>query len=776
MAETGLTSEEAARLAQEGKANVVPSKSNTSVRSIIIRNTFTYFNAIFALLAVAVIVAGSYKSLTFLPVIIANTVIGIVQQLRAKKVLDELALLDVSEYTAIRDGADARVASDALVLGDLVRLESGQQVPADAVVVSGEAGVNESLLTGEADEVQKAPGDELMSGSFIVAGTVVARLVRVGADSYASQLTAQAKQVKERPSQMVADIERIILVAGILVIPVGGLLYWRGQNMGLLVSESIMSGVSAVIGMIPEGLYLLVTVALVLSAMRLARNKVLLHDMRSIEELARVDVLCVDKTGTITGDSMEVRETFGAADAAGTTAQAGANDAEQLLARYVRTVPDSNATMLALRDHLPDAAPFENADVQPFTSKLKYSQVVVSGRTLRLGAPEFILSERAMAKNRAALDERAGQGMRVLAFVEVEGDETIPLLFAALSNGIRENAPETFEEFARQGVEVKVISGDNPLTVSKVALEARIQGAERYVDASTLATPQEINQAVGEYTVFGRVKPEQKQQIVEALQAQGKKVAMTGDGVNDILAMKKAECSIAMGTGSDAARQAAQVVLLDSDFSHMRQIVSEGRRDINNITRSATLFLYKNIFSLSMALFAIFGAFAYPLTPNQVSLVSLFNIGLPAFLLTFEPNEEKQQDSFIATVLVRAIPAALTTFIAIADMMLFAELFDISTADVSTASTYLLSVVGFLILITLIQPPNRYRIGVLVLCVVGLVACRYVLWQLFDITTLSPRAFVLCIVFALAEVGVLLMLSTAIRWVYRKIRARKDQR
>ena len=770
--ERGLTSEEAAQLTRQGKANVVPSKADLTVAGIVARNVFTYFNAIFAALAVLVVIAGSYKSLTFLPVIVANTVIGIVQQLRAKKVLDKLALLDVSEYTAIRDGRDQRVASDALVLGDLVHLESGQQIPADAIVVSGEAGVNESLLTGEADEIQKGVGDKLMSGSFVVAGKLVARLVQVGADSYASKLTAQAKQVKERPSEMVADIERIILVAGILVIPIGGLLYWQGMNKGLTISDSIMSMVGAVIGMIPEGLYLLVTVALALSAMRLAKSKVLLHDMRSIEELARVDVLCVDKTGTITSDEMNVREVF---DAAGAAIEPS-NQVQTLLARYVRTVPDSNATMIAVREFASEAESFADAEVMPFTSKLKYSQVIVDGRTLRFGAPEFILSETALRESQAAREERAGAGMRVLAFVEVVGDETRPLLFVALTNSVRENAPETFEEFARQGVEVKVISGDNPLTVSKVAAEARIEGAERYVDASTLDTPEKIAQAVRAYTVFGRVKPEQKKQLVEALQANGKRVAMTGDGVNDILAMKKAECSIAMGTGSDAARQAAQVVLLDSDFSHMRQIVSEGRRDINNITRSATLFLYKNIFSLSMALFAIFGMFVYPLTPNQVSLVSLFNIGLPAFLLTFEPNEKKQEGRFIDTVLIYSIPAALTSFIAIAGMMLFAELFSISETDVGTASMYLLSAVGFLILLNLIQPPNKYRVAVFVLCAIGLAVCSAFMWQLFDVYSLSPRALVLCIVFALAEIGVLQILSVVNNWAYRQIVERRRKK
>ena len=772
MLETGITSEEAVRLAREGKANVVPSKSNDSVGRIVFRTVFTYFNGIFALLAVLVIIAGSYKSLTFLPVIIANTIIGIVQQLRAKKVLDELALLDVSEYTAIRDGKDERVASDKLVLGDLVRLESGQQVPADAVVVSGEAGVNESLLTGEADEIRKSAGDELMSGSFVVAGSLLTRLVRVGADSYAAQLTTQAKQVKERPSEMVSDIERIILVAGILVIPVGGLLYWQGMGAGMTVSAAIMSMVGAVIGMIPEGLYLLVTVALALSAMRLAKQKVLLHDMRSIEGLARVDVLCVDKTGTITGDTMSVCELF---DAGGHALESG-DERVALLARYAVTVPDNNATMAAMRAFLPEAEGLEAADVTPFSSKLKYSQIVAGGKTLRFGAPEFILPESVLGECRAALDERAGAGMRVLAFAEIDGDAVRPLLFSALSNAIRENAPETFEEFARQGVQVKVISGDNPLTVSKVAGEARIEDAERYVDASTLDTPEKVADAVGSYTVFGRVKPEQKQQLVEALQAKGLKVAMTGDGVNDILAMRKAECSIAMGTGSDAARQAAQVVLLDSDFSHMRQIVSEGRRDINNITRSATLFLYKNIFSLCLALFAIFGAFAYPLTPNQVSLISLFNIGLPAFLLTFELNENKQEGRFIDTVLINAIPAALTSFIGIASLVLFAGLFNISPEEVGTASTYLLATVGFLILVNLIQPPNKYRVAVFALCIVGMAVCCGVLWQLFDIYSLRPTALVLCVVFAFAEVGVMQILSVTNAWVYRRISAWRANR
>ncbi len=767
MPAVGLTSAEVAERTRQGKTNIAVSKASKSTVGIVVSNVFTYFNAIFALLAVLLIIAHAYKQLTFLPVVIANMIIGIVQQLRSKKVLDKLALLDVSSYVAIRDGQDVQVASDALVVDDCIRLESGQQIPADAVVVSGEAGVNESLLTGEADEVQKRVGDELKSGSFVVAGTLVARLTRVGADSYAAQLTAQAKEMKDKRSEMVRDIETIILVAGILIIPVGALLYMQQMAQPeATYSTAIVATVGAVTGMIPEGLYLLVTIALALSAMRLATQKVLLHDMRSIETLARVDVLCVDKTGTITSDHMSVHETFAPVGSSNETEA----DAQQLLARYVSTVDDNNATMQALRDYVPTVLAIEGALVTPFSSKLKYSQVVAGNKTYRLGAPEIVLAPPVLEQQLAALQQRAGAGMRVLVLAEGEGEDVLPLLFVALRNEVRENAPATFAEFARQGVTIKVISGDNPLTVSKVAEEAGIVDADRYVDATTLDSDQKLQEAATSYTVFGRVKPEQKKQLVEALRAAGLKVAMTGDGVNDILAMKEADCSIAMGGGSDAARQAAQVVLLDSDFSHMHQIVSEGRRDINNISRSAMLFLYKNIFSLSLALFSIFGAFTYPLAPSQVSLVSTFNIGLPAFLLALEPNDKKQEGRFLVEVLLRSFPAAITSFFAIAAMMLFGNLFDIAQVDVATASTYLLSVVGFLMLISLIRPPNAYRIMVFGLCLVGFVGGCGFFWKLFDVYDMSMRAWVLCVVFAFAEVCVLQILNALLDWLRRQFK------
>ncbi len=750
----GLTSGEAQRLAGEGKNNRIRTGSQDSVGRIVFQNVFTYFNAIFCLLSVLLIITGSFKNLTFMVVIIANVFIGIIQRLKAKKVLDELALLDVSEYDTYRDGALVKVASEDLVQGDVIELPSGRQIPADAVVVSGEAGVNESLLTGEADEVEKKEGSELKSGSFIASGSVTARLTHVGADSYAAKLTEKAKAHKTSRSEMINAIERIVKVAGILIIPVGfGLFYQSYYVKGEELAPSVSSMVGAVVGMIPEGLYLLVTIALALSAARLAKSHVLLHDMKSVEMLARVDVLCVDKTGTITSDVMKVSEVFIEAD----------GKAADLLRSYINTVPDANITMKAMREHFGERGKLDAVSVMPFSSKTKYSQIECKDCIYRLGAPEFLMDEGAMSAYKKAIEERTGQGKRVLAFVKVSGEETVPLLFVALHNEIRENARDTFKGFAQQGVKIKVISGDNPLTVSRVATQAGVENADRYVDASTLNTPEKIKDAAMLYTVFGRVKPEQKKELVEALRGNGLKVAMTGDGVNDILAMKEADCSIAMGGGSDAARQAAQVVLLDSDFSHMKQIVSEGRRDINNITRSAILFLYKNIFSLLMALFSLCAQMAYPLQPTQVSLISAFNIGLPAFLLAFEANERKQQGGFISRTLSGALPAALTSFFAIVSMQLFAMLFDIDAADVGKASTYLLSAVGFLILFNLARPLNKWRITVIVVCIVGFFLAGNVFRSLFDLADISIEAGALCMVFAFAEVSVMQILTIGFR-------------
>ncbi len=737
---TGLTEDRVRALEKEGKANRLPDQSSQSVASIIIGNVCTYFNAIFFGLALLVIMVGAYRNLLFLPVVIANMVIGIVQQLRAKKVLDRLSLLDVTEYTVIRDGKDRKVAVERLVLGDLIRLSVGQQIPADARVVEGKISANEALLTGESDEVEKEEGAELMSGSFVVSGECIAQLTRVGAESYAAQLTAKAKEVKNKKSEMIRDIERIILVAGIVIIPVGAAMVYASCVIGgHTLQEGVVSMVGAVVGMIPEGLYLLLTVALTMSAARLAKNKVLLHDMKSIETLARVDVLCVDKTGTITSDVMSVTEVFGPADH-DRSGEEGREEVlrkgEQLLIRYIYTIPDENITMNAMRAHFDRREGFAAENILPFSSKRKYSEIQTPGKIYRLGAPEFLLSDRLLKENQEEIEARTGKGRRVLVLTE----DDRPVIFISLANEIRETAPETFTYFKDQGVKIKVISGDNPLTVSRVAMEAGIEDADRYIDAATLETEEDYRRAVREYTVFGRVKPEQKKELILAIKANGQKVAMTGDGVNDILAMKESDCSIAMGGGSDAARQAAQVVLLDSDFSHMMQIVTEGRRIINNITRSGILFLYKNIFSLLLAVFSIVLTLQYPVKPTQISLISGLNIGLPGFLLAMENNTKRQRGRFLTRTLKGAVSFSLLAFVTVAALMVIGPRAGLTEDEISVAGLYMLSAIGFSLLWKLIHPLNKYRIGVFVLCTIGMILMIMVFWNTFIHATVSVEA------------------------------------
>lgn len=724
------------------------SKKNDGVMAIIAKNIFTYFNAIFLGISILLIIAGSYRNLTFLPIVIANTLIGIFQQLRAKRILDKLSLISEAKYEILRNGERKEVAMSELLRDDIIYLASGQQIPADAEVTEGKISVNEALLTGESDEIEKIHGTPLMSGSFVVSGTCRARLTAVGEDSYIAKLQAKAKEVKEKPSEMVGDINLIVKVAGIAIIPIGLILFFEGFFLKHQpFNQVIVSMVGALIGMIPEGLYLLVTVALALSAARLARHQVLLHDMRSTETLARVDVLCVDKTGTITDNQMKVTEIFNPQNSTPVEIQ----HSKELLASYIASSKDNNITAQALKKYYPDGQIFPEADVTPFSSKLKYSKIVTKQANYLLGAPEFVLGSELSEGDQQQIDERAAKGERVLVFAQKIADLVKPLLFISLINGIRPNAKETFRYFTEQEVRVLVISGDNPLTVSKIAKSVEIPHAQDYVDASTLKTKADLQNALQKYAVFGRVKPDQKQEIIQAIKQQGQRVAMTGDGVNDILAMKEANCSIAIGSGSDAAKQSAQVVLLDSDFSHMKEIISEGRRDINNLTRSATLFLYKNIFSMLLAIFSIIGVISYPLQPSQISLISMFNIGIPAFALAFEANHKKQHGRFIKVTLLRSLPAALTSFVSIASLVIFGRVFAIGEVDVSVASTFLLSLAGFMLLYEICKPLNIYRRLVFYGSIIGLVLCAYFFHYLFAINSISYQCLMLAAVFAVAQ-------------------------
>lgn len=786
---TGLTDEEVRQRVEEGLTNRADISTDKTTKEIVISNVFTYFNLIFLVITILLIMVGSFRNLTFLPIIIGNTVIGIVQEIRAKKTLEKMSLLNAPHADVIRNGSVKQVSTEELVKDDVILLTAGKQICADAVVISGNIQVNESLLTGEADEVEKTVGSTLMSGSFVVSGECYARLEKVGNESYISKLSLEAKSMGDKEqSEMIRSINLIVKWVGIVIIPIGLILFWQSHFVnGESITKSVTSTVAAIIGMIPEGLYLLTTVALALSTMKLARKKVLLHDMKSIETLARVDVLCVDKTGTITEPDMKLKEIFLCKNSGADVTQTALtlDELKSLILDYANASVDNNATMLALKAYAADALTNNTSALhrtavsqQAFSSSLKYGSVTFSDGTYLLGAPEFIMHED-FARIEEEIIPYADKGDRVLLFARYDGENVengingsvTPLGFVALANPIRANAVKTFEYFKSQGVAIKVISGDNPRTVSRIAIQAGIESAESFVDAATLDTEDKIADAVNKYTVFGRVTPKQKKQLVKALQAKGHTVAMTGDGVNDILAMKDADCSVAMASGSEAAAQAAQVVLLDSDFAHMPDVVYEGRRVVNNIQRSASLFLVKNIFSLLLSLFSVILMVTYPLEPAQVSLISMFTIGVPGFLLALEQNKDRIKGHFITNVMLKALPGGLTDVIAVGALVVCGEVFCISDASIGTIATLVLSVVGFMILFKISEPLNGMKYAVIIGNIAGLVFSGFFLKKLFALTDLSNICILLMIVFGFAAESLfrnLTLLVEKLRGSYEK--------
>ena len=686
--QSGLSEEQVKRRFAQGENNYKVESSTLSVPEIVRSNVCTYFNLVFAVIAVLLAIVGAWSDMLFLPIIVANTCIGIIQEVHSKKVLDKLSILNAPHAVVIRDGKRQEIPADQLVLDDIVEFSAGSQIPADAKVVSGELQVNESLITGESDEIEKREGDSLLSGSFVVSGKACARLEKVGKDSYISKLTLQAtKSKKGEQSEMIRSLNYLIMVMGIIIIPIGIALFVQSfiYNEGTF-HDSITGMVAAIIGMIPEGLYLLTSVALAVSSVRLAQKKVLIHDMKCIETLARVNVLCVDKTGTITEPGMHVYD-FSVLD--------GADQLEisQLLADFVAAQEKDNATMEALKAHFSNGSGMRAREVYSFSSETKYSGAVMNdGKSYVIGAPEFVLRGQ-FAQYQEQIATYSSKGYRVLVFAQYEGmldrkpltEPVLPLCFVMLANPIRKGAKETFTYFAENDVDIKVISGDNPLTVSVIAAEAGIVGAERFVDASTLKEKEDYYRAVEEYTVFGRVTPSQKRMLVQALKEHKKTVAMTGDGVNDVLALKDADCSVAMASGSEAASNVAQLVLLDSDFSRMPSVVAEGRRVVNNIERTAALYIVKNIFSMLLAIFSVILMLDYPLEPSQVSLISMFTIGIPSFVLALEPNKDLIRGHFLTNVLVRALPAGLTDFIVVSGLVIFCREFQVDLDCLSTS-------------------------------------------------------------------------------------------
>ena len=761
----GLSQQQVDERMLAGMSNKPVKPPSKSVGMIIATNVFTYFNFIFAGIAVLLVFAGNFKDLSFLPVIIFNTLIGIVQETRSKKLLDKMTMLNSPTAKVIRDGKEIKIKSDKLVADDIAVFKAGDQIPADAVVVEGKASLNEALLTGEADEIVKECGSELMSGSFVVSGSCKARLTKVGAESYISQLTLQAKKMKTgEQSEMIRSLNRIVKIAGIIIIPLGALQFshmYFSKGMGY--TQSIRSTVASIIGMIPEGLFLLASVTLAISAMRLAKQKVLVHNMKCIETLARTNVLCVDKTGTITENTMQVTGLKPVGDKS-------EDELFTLLSDFACEQSADNITMAALKQYFTCPSGAKIVSHTDFSSEFKYSSVSFEKGAYVLGAPEWVLRDK-YEQYREEIEFDSRKGYRVLAFARYNGKpdgkeltaECEPAALVLITNPVRKTAPTTFKFFADEGVEVKVISGDNPITVSEVAKQAGIENAEKYVDASTLTTDDAIFEAMKSYTVFGRVTPDQKRKFVKALQAQEKVVAMTGDGVNDILALKDADCSIAMASGSDAAVQAAQLVLLDSDFAHMTDVVMEGRQVVNNMERSGSLFLVKNIFSVLLCIVTLAFGVVYPLTPPQITLISAFTIGIPAFLLSQVPDHFLIKGHFMKNVILKALPGGITDVFVVIAMVIFGKIFNVSQGEIATASTILLSIVGVMVLRIISKPMSTYKWAILALCTSGLIVAFSLFGWFFGTTSLSTKSLLLCINFGI-------MADTFIRFIMFLIR------
>ena len=752
-------------------------RAGKSEKEIVLTHCFTFFNLIFVILAVMLIIGGSSPlNMGFLVVAVINTVIGIIQEIRAKRAVERLTLVAERPVAVIRNGTRQEISPEAIVKDDIAEFASGDTLPADGILRSGEMWVDESLLTGEADAVTKVPGDEVKSGSAILSGRGRVQFTAVGGDSFAAQLSREAqKNPGAKKSEMMRSLDRLILFVGIALVPVGIILFYQEFCVLKLGLESSVEGtVAALVGMIPEGLYLLTSIAMAASAVKLSRKKVLVQDMNCIETLARVDVLCVDKTGTITEPDMEVENVVPLVGGDPEYLEA------VLTAMYGASEPD-NATGKAIHELFGGETDWVCEKRIPFSPETKWSGAVFAGQgAFLVGAPEFILAQR-YEEYRDTVDGWAEQGCRVLLAARYDGDPVpggldpalvAPLALILLSGRIREQAAETFGYFDRQGVTVKVISGDNPHTASLIAARAGIPGADRCIDTSALETDEDFSHAVSENTVFGRVTPEKKRRLVAALQKQGHTVAMTGDGVNDLLAMKQADCSIAFSSGAQAASQLGSLVLLNNDFAAMPSIVAEGRRVINNIQRAATLFLVKNIFSLFLSVISLFTDWPYPLQPMHLTVISALTIGIPSFFLAMEPNYDRVTGHFLRGVLRRAFPGGLTNVFAVLVCQAFMVVFDLPAASIATVCAGILAVVGMMVLFQVCKPFGTFRRivwGAMLVCLIVVFTC---LGELFELRSGTVQTNLLMLTLLLMTPTVFFAMQRLFDWgekIFRRV-------
>lgn len=761
---SGLNNSQVNERINKGWDNKAVEPPTKTVKQIFFTNIVTYFNIIFFIIALALLFVGSFKNMTFLVVIITNIAIGIIQEIRSKKTLDNLTILSQPKVNAIRNGKKISIYSDRIVIDDLVYFSAGNQICADAVIVSGEVSVNEALITGEADEISKKAGDKLLSGSYVVSGECLSCITAVGKDSFASQLTLKAqKSKKSKDIGLKKSLKTLIMIISFVIIPIGVIMLIKQSHFPI--AENITSTAAAIIGMIPDGLYLLVSVTLAVSVIKLAKKETLVHDLNCIETLARVDTVCVDKTGTITDNSMLVSNIIPISSSLNPT---------EIIKDFVCNMPDDNITMKTLKKYFGSVPYVKASKVNPFSSATKSSSVVFpNNESYVLGAPEFILQNN-YQNYISFIEPHIKVGKRVLLFASVSDisdngyGRVTPLAIITLINPVRKEAPDTFRYFKEQGVNIKVISGDNPFTVSAAAKEAGISGYEKFIDLNGLSDD-EVIEAAEKFTVFGRVKPEQKRLIVKSLKENGHTVAMTGDGVNDILALREADCSIALASGSDVACQVSHLVLLNSDFSSLPSIVAEGRQVINNIERSASLFLVKNIFSFVLALISIFASIKYPFEPIQISLISAVTIGIPSFVLALEKNNERIHGNFIANVIYAALPAALTDIIVVIGVLMFMTAYEIPK-DISYAiCTILMALVGFTMVFKMCHPFTKIRAAMMITIVVLFLLAIFILPDLFCIVAPDFGGWLVLSVFTLLIPSVIFSMTSILKWLKKAL-------
>ncbi len=755
----GLTNEEVIKLKEKGFINVDEEIKTKSIGQIIFTNFLTLFNFLNFFLALAIFLIKSYKNLLFLGVVFCNTLISTVQEIRSKKVIDKLSLLNETKVTVIREKKEKQIGIHDIVLGDVIKLKSGNQIVADSIILSGEISVNESLITGESDSIKKAKNDKILSGSFIVSGSCYAKVIHVGKDNYTSKISLEAKYVKKINSELMNFINKIIKYISISILPIGILLFLSQMNSGNF-EDTIVHVVAALIGMIPEGLVLLTSTVLAISVMRLSKYNVLVQELYCIETLARVDTICLDKTGTITTGKMHVSKII--------SFNHNLKDIANDLGIFCYHMKDDNQTIEAISKKYLKENDYKVISKVPFSSQNKWSGISFENKSYIIGAPEIIL------KDTSIIDKELKQYInnnRVLLFAQTEEKlgKLIPkniniLALIILNDEIKEDAKETLEYFKKQGVDIKIISGDNPKTVSGVASRVGLNNIKS-IDMSKCNMP--IDDIVSEYNVFGRVKPDQKKEIIVALKTRGHVVAMTGDGVNDVLALKEADCSIAMNNGSDAARNVSQLVLLDSNFSSMPKVVSEGRRSINNIQRSSSLFLCKTTYATLLALIFVFLNKNYPFEPIQLTLTSTVTIGIPSFILALEPNNEKINGNIFINVLKRSIPTALTIVSNILIIMILSSFIKLSNSQISTLCVFLTAITGFMLLYRICVPFNAIRRCLFVFLIIMFIIETTYFKNFFSISFIDFKLLILIIILSLIA-WMLFNLFTKVFYIFIK--------